>query len=592
MPEPFSSMEVVVYWSRLAIPAFLVLFVSSGADAQSGVVLWASEESPAPVGTLLTFEAIPPGSGGDYRYRFSIRNPGEDFHVVRDFSKLRTLNWAALDEGEYIIAVTVRDEASGESEVVSGAFELRSRLSSAEPAVSHTHHPLVVLYSAPPCPAGSEVRVEFKPKQTEGRATLTPPRPCREGASVNFWLAGLRAGASYTARHFVDDQPASAPVRFETSGEIPSRFFPQTASGGPTLETSYPLMLHSPLAEPPSATDLEGNLVWYYPGNLTSLTRLEDGGRVWGFVQDLSGPPERQVIREFDLAGITLRETDAGEVNRQLEARGLRPITGFHHEVRSLPGGKVLALASSEHVFTDVQGEGEVDVIGDTIIVLDSNLQVEWVWDSFDHLDVSRLSTLPHVCNGTTAGCPPYWLKPVANDWTHGNAVALTPDGNLLFSMRHMDWLIKIDYDNGNGSGNVIWRLGREGDFTPVSDDPNPWFSHQHDGVILEDGRLLVFDNGNFRFEDDKSVRSRGQVWRLDEAARTARLEVNADLGAYAFALGSAQALESGYHWGVGIVGMTAMGVETNAGGGVVYWLGTPSPVYRSYRLKDMYTKP
>jgi hypothetical protein len=232
-------------------------------------------------------------------------------------------------------------------------------------------------------------------------------------------------------------------------------------------------------------------------------------------------------------------------------------------------------------------------VLGDTIIVMDSNLQVEWVWDSFDHLDVRRMSTLPHVCKGTSAGCPPFSLMPEANDWTHGNAVTLTPDGHLLFSMRHMDWLIKIDYANGAGSGEVLWRLGREGDFTPVSADPNPWFSHQHDGAILEDGRLLVFDNGNFRWDTDRTARSRGQVWRLDEQNRTATLEYNADLGGYASALGSAQALENGYHFGVGVLGgRRAVATETSADGKITYALENPSIVYRSYRLKDLYTKP
>lgn len=563
--------------------------LATAAAGQSTVRL-ALDEPTAAVGAMLTLEALPPG-GGDFTYRFSIRYPSGELQVVRDFSRLTTLNWTSLQEGEHEVVLAARNGETGDIASSSTALRLTSRLKSPAAAVNPTHHPLVFLYSAPPCAEGSEVRVEFGPLDG-GAATLTPPKTCREGASVNFWLAGLKKSTGYSARHIVGSRPASASLRFETDSEIPLPFFPQTPAAGPSREPAYRYIVHSALGERPSATDLDGNLVWYYPELLSSLTRVEEDGRLWGFVQDLSGPPENQILREFDVAGVTLRETDAAEVNRQLEARGLRQITGFHHEVRSLPGGKVLALASSEQILTDVQGEGEVDVIGDTIIVMDSNLQVEWVWDSFDHLDVKRLSTIPHVCDGPTAGCPPFSLMPKANDWTHGNAVALTPDGHFLFSMRHMDWLVKIDYANGEGSGAVLWRLGREGDFTADSNDPEPWFSHQHDGVLLEDGRLLVFDNGNFRFESDKTVRSRGQVWRLDEDARVAKLELNADLGAYAFALGSAQALESGYHWGVGIVRMQAFGVETSKDGAVTYSIQSPSPVYRSYRLKDMYTRP
>lgn len=573
---------------------FALLLLSAGftASAQSSALLVASVESPAPVGTLVAFEVVPPEGAWNSTYRFSVRNPGEDFHVVRDFSRQSSLIWAALDEGEYEIAVAIRNATTGDTTTVSGSFKLSSRLILPLAQVNETHHPLVFLYSAPACPEGESIRVEFHPVEGAKQITSTPPRPCLAQGSMNFWLAGLRKDTAYVARHYVNDKPAQRDVRFEVQGEIPLPFFPQTPVVTSSRESAYPYVIHSPLAERASATDLDGNLVWYYPELLSSLTRIEDGGRLWGFVQDLSGPPENQVLREFDLAGITLRETDAAAVNEQLVARGLRPITGFHHEVRSLPDGKVLALASSEQVLTDVQGPGEVDVIGDTIIVMDANLQVLWVWDSFDHLDVRRLSTMPHLCDGASAGCPPFSLRPTANDWTHGNAVALTPDGHLLFSMRHMDWLAKINYANGEGSGEVLWRLGREGDFTAESDDPNPWFSHQHDGVWLEDGRLLVFDNGNYRFDSDDTARSRGQVWRLDEGKRTATLEYNADLGTYSFALGSAQALESGYHWGVGIAAMKAKAVETSSDGKITYSLDSPSPIYRSYRLRDLYHKP
>ncbi len=577
---------------RLLGFAVLLLFFGVLACAQSPALLMADSELPAPVGTAITFWIVPPESGGPYHYRFSVKGPGEEFRVVRDFSRLNELKWTALDEGVYEIQVAVRDSATGDAALVTGEFRMSSRLTSSDAVVSETQHPLVFLYSAPPCPEGESIRVEFHPA-AGGASTFTPARACLPEGSMNFWLAGLKKDTDYIARHIIGNDPGPDEVAFRTGGEIPLEFFPQTPVQGPSREPAYPYVIHSALAERPSATDLDGNLVWYYPELLTSLTRVDGGGRMWGFLQDLSGPPENQVLREFDVAGFTLRETDAARVNEQLKARGLRPITGFHHEVGSLPGGRIVALASSEQILTDVQGPGEVDVLGDTILVLDSNLQVEWVWDSFDHLDVRRMSTLPHVCNGPSGGCPAYSLMPKANDWTHGNAVTLAPDGNLLFSMRHMDWLIKIDYANGEGGGEVLWRLGNEGDFTPISDDPNPWFSHQHDGVILEDGRLLVFDNGNFRWDSDKSARSRGQVWRLDEEHRTAKLEYNADLGGYASALGSAQALDHGYHFGVGVVGgRRAIATETDASGKITYTIANPSIVYRSYRLKDLYTKP
>ena len=269
----------------------------------------------------------------------------------------------------------------------------------------------------------------------------------------------------------------------------------------------------------------------------------------------------------------------------------MRPVGAFHHEARELPDGKILTLASVEQVMTDVQGPGPIDILGDMIIVLDSNLQVVWAWDTFDHLDVRRKATLEDFCAPGT--CPPLYLSPVANDWLHGNSVQLTPGGSLLFSIRSQDWVVKIDYQNGNGTGNILWRLGKDGDFRYISQDPYPWFSHQHDPQLLADeATLLVFDNGNTRKNDDPNANSRGQMIFLDEKNRTASLLLNVDMGLYSFALGSAQALGDGnYHFDNGFLpDITSYAVEVDPQGNSVYALHSAAPAYRSFRMMDLYT--
>ena len=38
----------------------------------------------------------------------------------------------------------------------------------------------------------------------------------------------------------------------------------------------------------------------------------------------------------------------------------------------------------------------------------------------------------------------------LAKDWLHTNSIAYSPaDGNLLISMRHQDWVLKLDYRDG-----------------------------------------------------------------------------------------------------------------------------------------------
>src|SRR5205814_6622409 len=172
----------------------------------------------------------------------------------------------------------------------------------------------------------------------------------------------------------------------------------------------------------------------------------------------------------------------------------------------------------------------------------DSNLQVLWSWDSFEHLDTHRKATLGDRCGPVGQGCSYFYLTPLANDWLHGNSLQETPDGNILYSARNQDWVIKIDYRNGQGTGAILWRLGKDGDFQIDSNDPNPWFSHQHDPQFEFGDRsiLTLFDNGNVRYDADaEGTHSRGQVLRIDEQNRLATLLLNADLGTYSFALGA-----------------------------------------------------
>ena len=99
--------------------------------------------------------------------------------------------------------------------------------------------------------------------------------------------------------------------------------------------------------------------------------------------------PRNKFLREFDLANIMVAETNAARVNQQISAMGVHPINGFHHELAKLPNGGYLALADSERILFNIQGAGNVDVIGDTILVLDQNMQVTWAWDAFNYLDTS-----------------------------------------------------------------------------------------------------------------------------------------------------------------------------------------------------------
>ncbi len=560
--------------------------------AAVSVSLSPSVASPAPLGTVVEWSANS-SAPGTLWYRYRARPAFGEFRMVRDYNPDNTLAWAPAEhEGWFEVEVSVQNRETGETGMASVMFELTPRVSGNSPVISPTAIPVVFLYSAPPCASGSRMRVEFGPGPEE--VTRTPWKDCLTGLTMNFYLAGFRPETPYTVRHVIESgagvsegpgltitSPVAA-IDFPAAGVVEPQDGP-IPSG---------VLLHGITFRPPVATDLAGNVIWYAPGMLTFLTRPVEGGGFFGILQDLLGPPSQQFVREFDLAGTVVRETNAGRVNDQLAARGVHPITSFHHDAVPLPGGKVLVLGSTEQIFTDVQGPGPVNVLGEMILVLDRDLQVEWTWDAFEHLDVSRKAILSETCASGTGGCPPFVLAPQANDWLHANSLQLTPDGNILMSIRHQDWVIKIDYENGAGNGAIIWRLGPEGDFQILSTAPSPWFSHTHDANLNPDSTLSVFDNGNVRNASDPNAHSRGQVLRIDEDSRRAELVLNADLGDYSFALGTAQRLPDGnYHFDMGWLGAgTARYVEVDPSGRIVYAIDIGAPVYRAFRMPDLYT--
>jgi len=342
-----------------------------------------------------------------------------------------------------------------------------------------------------------------------------------------------------------------------------------------------------------TATDLAGNVIWYYtPPGTGYITQAEPGGKMF-VIPFGANDPYLQPLREIDLAGNTILETNAGAVNQQLVALGAQPITSFHHEARRLQNGNILVLGSVERMSPSVQNGA--DVIGDEIIILSPNLQVLWTWNAFDHLDVNRTAILGETCTNLAPGCPPIHLALVANDWMHSNAADVGIDGNIILSVRHQDWIVKIDYENGAGTGAVLWRLGAGGDFTIVSSDPSPWFSHSH-GVHWEFGTLgylSLFDNGNSRHATDPTARSRGQLLGIDETNHLAAPILNFDLGVYSPALGYAQILWDGNvlsaHYEAGDVGGGPLSNAITIYSSGVGTMQSLANTYRSFLMQSMY---
>jgi arylsulfate sulfotransferase len=596
-----------------SFPIILTLScLSQHLGATIQVQLAPSPASPQPVGTIITWTAtVSDSSAGAHEYQFTANRTGQPAAIVHDFNVTSSFQWAPCQsEGSFQIGVVARNTTTGETSQTSRTFTVTSRLQNGLAAVNKTAHPLVALFSAPGCTAGNFLRVRFS---LNGSATsqVTNSVACTPTASENFYIAAMLPNSKYNMHYEVVSGSGTlvrsgANLTF-TTAPLPTgiNFPPVTviAPAVPPTDSTYPILLHGYLPGGtskfvPTATDLSGNVVWYYPHPVSVMPRTELGGDLLIMFNGQTDP-HYQLLREIDLAGNITLETNVNRINEQLTALGRRTINAFHHEARRLSTGDIAVLGSDEMLVTNAQGgspQNPVDILGAQVLILNSNLQLKWAWDAFDFLDLQRAAVLGEICTQGGEGCPVFFLAPIANDWLHANSIQLATDGSLMMSLRHQDWVIKIDYGNGSGTGSVIWRLGAGGDFSIVSNDPCPWFSHQHDANWQFGGTsvLSLFDNGNTRLAlCDPGAQSRGMVLQVDQAAFQATPTLSANLGAFSVGLGTAEQLSNGnYHFEVGWIlpGSYSNSVEMDPQGNTMFRMQEQSLTYRSYRMQDLYS--
>ncbi|MEO8128687.1 MAG: aryl-sulfate sulfotransferase [Bryobacteraceae bacterium] len=607
----------------LAVLAFTGLCCGA-TDVPLTVRLLPSLPSPQAVGSPIGLTPrIENAAEGMHVYRYSVSVDGGPFRITRDFSQQADFVWnPALYEHEAKLRVTVRNnktKATAETEI---PFRVIPRAKGPEAVVTATANPLVALLSAPACPEGSQFRGAFR-RQGEEAISHTNAQPCRGSRTNNVYIAGMRSDTGFQLRSEVLQGTTVKPgawIPFHTGlldGDFPAVSIPVPRAQGSTAVD--PVLIHSVASAAagrrPMATDMDGNVIWYMR-TPEFLTRVLPGGRFLVLSEGSNAANDMkrlQVLRELDLAGQVIRETNISRVAEQLDAYGIHSdckkdgkecVSGFHHEAIRVPGDHTLVIAGLERMFpAGTQGSKEaVDILGDLVIDLDEQFQVAGLWNSFDHFDIKRASLGDEKCAGGPGrgGCAPIFLAAQANGWLHSNSLNYIPaTGDFLISMPEQNWVLKIDWRNGKGTGKILWRLGEGGDFTAKSDDPDPWFSFQHDAGFEPVGSnlLSILDDGHTRFKKNPKAHNRGQVWKLDEQARTATLVHNADLGVYAIAVGSAQTLSNGGHtFEAGFINPVspyARAVETSADGKVVYAQQVDGIiVYRSFRVPDMYSAP
>jgi len=148
----------------------------------------------------------------------------------------------------------------------------------------------------------------------------------------------------------------------------------------------------------------------------------------------------------------------------------------LHHDFERLTTGNTLVLlwrSIPEDLASQVKGgfnEGTTigQMLGDVVreVTPDGGTVNEWL--SWEHLSLEEDTICP--LEGRL-------------EWTHQNSLNLTKDGDLLVSFRQTSTIGIVD----RASGAFKWKWG-----------PGK-ISHQHNPTYLDNGRVLLFDNGPHR---------------------------------------------------------------------------------------------
>jgi hypothetical protein len=437
-------------------------------------------------------------------------------------------------------------------------------------SVTTTNNPQVALYSFS-APRDASVSIEFGTDTTYGLHTWaqnTPPG----GGAVAILVAGMLANTTYHMRadvrfpegtQFVDTDHTFA------TGGLPAARVPQVSVTNPNGLTPTPGVIFGHLGPGTSnqvrvtALDNAGNLIWYYdytppspivaPPNPMKL--LPNGHMLLNLSVPLKPGAPPSLVQEIDLAGNIISQFSNTDLTNWLNAAGYNlTVYVVNSDIVPLPNGHWVVLIDHVINCTQIPGcVGSDNVFLGALVDLDQNRKPVWVWDALDHL-----------CSSTSTGpCLDINRRPFLwPDFMHCNALFYSPDdGNVLLSSRAQSWVLKIDYQDGQGSGDILWRLGSQGDFTLTNGGIDDWFYGQHYPTILSPNStgvfdFMVLDDGNNRGIYDvpsapcstpgnPACHSRVPMYRVDEVGMTATLLWVDDLSpVYSSSGGNAQLLD------------------------------------------------
>jgi len=256
-----------------------------------------------------------------------------------------------------------------------------------------------------------------------------------------------------------------------------------------------------------------------------------------------------------------------------VETDTLECVNGYdadYHDIQLLAnGGYLLQAYDSISVnMSEIISGGNNDAMVIILIIqeFDSNKNLIFEWNAWEHLNIADYENLDLTNNRIV--------------WMHGNSIHIDLDSNILVSNRRSSEVIKIDRNNGD----VIWYFGGPNNEFSITNDPYNGFSRQHDVRRIENGNILLFDNGN---DHDPPI-SRAVEYEIDESEKTADLvwDFSHPQSYVGLAMGSVQRLPNNntlINWGR-LLNQGAVITEVDYDKNIVFEIQYPYPFY-CYRV-------
>jgi hypothetical protein len=148
----------------------------------------------------------------------------------------------------------------------------------------------------------------------------------------------------------------------------------------------------------------------------------------------------------------------------------------MHHDIQRLENGNTMTLrwvSVPDDIANKIDGgvpgtERKGVIWGEALREIDKEGNVVWEWIAHEHLDPKKYPICP-LC--------------ARHEWLHVNALDVLPNGDVMISAHTQSRLLIID----RGTKKIKWEWGKD------------QLAHQHDATTLDNGNVLVFDNGLHR---------------------------------------------------------------------------------------------